>query len=109
MWKRKTFETQFCKDFHPKMWLKTTIDERIHNFGVLLYAEKLNVVFLNQYSTSNTFVLKRLEQMCLKWHPLKSYYTIYVKFCHQSFWAPNTSEGFNHEHKILESGSKCKH
>ena len=65
MCKRMSFETQFCKDCPPKMCLKTNIDKRIHNSGFLLYAEDLNFIFFHKRSTSYTFVLKILAEMCL--------------------------------------------
>ena len=55
---------------HPpkkkKRCLKTSIDKRIHNWGFLLYEDKLNFVFFYQYSTLNTFVLNILAEKCLK-------------------------------------------
>ena len=92
MWKRMSLRHTSAKISPKKLCLKTNIDEKKHNLGLLLYVENLNCVFFHQYLTSNTLVLKILAEMCLKWHPL-SHDTVWVKFCHKTFGTPNTSEG----------------
>ena len=49
-----------------KMGLKTNIIKEYITWVHLLYEENLNYVFFHQYSTSNTFVLKK---GCVKWVP----------------------------------------
>ena len=78
------------------MCMKTNTDKGIHNFGLLLYSENLNVVFFYQYSTENTFVLEILAEMCHKYklfHNMIRFNLNFAIIIFGEFGAPNTLRG----------------